>query len=141
MVAVYGIATARWELALACFVFNAMETAGLVVWLTTKQVLVPSELLGRVSSLDWAISIGLMPVSYALVGPVSHVLGVRTTLVIAGVLGAAITLSFLFLPGVRSVEGLVDAQTEMGDLAPSEPTALSATPVAPHDRTAIPSGR
>jgi DHA3 family tetracycline resistance protein-like MFS transporter len=140
MVAVYGIATARWELALACFVFNAMETAGLVVWLTTKQLLVPSELLGRVSSLDWAISIGLMPVSYALVGPVSHVLGVKTTLVVAGVLGSAITLAFLFIPGVRSAEGLVSSLSETEDLVPTGPTALGSTVMPPHDRSPIPSG-
>lgn len=140
MVAVYGIATARWELALACFVFNAMETAGLVVWLTTKQVLVPSALLGRVSSLDWAISIGLMPVSYALVGPVSHVIGVQTTLVIAGVLGAVITLSFLFIPGVRAVEGLVGVEPERRDPAPSEPTALGAA-LAFKESPAVPAPR
>ena len=40
---------------------------------------VPGRLLGRVSSLDWFISIGLVPVSYALTGPVAGLLGARTT--------------------------------------------------------------
>ena len=31
-------------------------------------------------------------------------LGARTTLVAAGVLGGLVTISFLFLPGMRSVE-------------------------------------
>ena len=91
---------------LACFAFNAFETAGLIVWLTTKQTLVPARLLGRVSSLDWLISIGLMPLSYALAGPIAAWLGTRTTLIGAGVLGAVITLAFLFLPGMRAAERL-----------------------------------
>ena len=38
-------------------------------------------MLGRVSSLDWLISIGLLPLSFALTGPVSAAIGVRETLV------------------------------------------------------------
>ncbi len=104
MVAGYGIARAPWEAMIACFAFNLLESAGLIVWITTKQLLVPPRLLGRVSSVDWFVSIGLMPVSYALAGPIAEFAGVRPTLIGAGVLGAAITLAFLFLPGVRSAE-------------------------------------
>ena len=104
-VAGYGFARAPWQAMVACFAFNAFESAGLIVWLTTKQSLVPARLLGRVSSLDWLISIGLMPVSYALAGPVAGLLGTRPTLIGAGLLGAGITFGFLFLPGMRSIEG------------------------------------
>ena len=103
-VAGYGFAHLPWQVMLACFAFNALETAGLIVWLTTKQSMVPTRLLGRVSSLDWLISIGLMPVSYALAGPVAASFGARQTLIGAGMLGAAITLGFLFLPGMRASE-------------------------------------
>jgi MFS family permease len=103
-VAGYGIARLPWQVMAACFVFNALEGAGTVVWLTTKQRLVPNRLLGRVSSFDWFISIGLLPVSYALTGPTAQAFGARATLVGAGVLGAAVTLAFLFLPGLRAVE-------------------------------------
>jgi MFS family permease len=111
MVAVYGLARFPWQLMAASFVFNPLESAGLIVWVTTKQRLVPGRLLGRVSSLDWFISIGLVPISFALTGPVAQVLGARTTLVAAGLLGAAITFAFLFLPGMRSIEG----GAELGD--------------------------
>ncbi len=100
----YGLARAPWQAMLACFAFNAFESAGLIVWLTTKQSLVPTRLLGRVSSLDWLISIGLMPISYALAGPVAGLLGTRPTLIGAGLLGAVITFAFLFLPGMRAAE-------------------------------------
>ena len=70
-VAGYGLATAAWQLMLACLVFNALETAGTIVWATMKQRHVPASMLGRVSSLDWMISIGLLPLSFALTAPVA----------------------------------------------------------------------
>ena len=104
-IAGYGLATAAWQLMVACLVFNALETAGTIVWATVKQRHVPSGMLGRVSSLDWLISIGLLPISFALTAPVAAALGVRTTLVGAGIVGAAITLAALFLPGMTAIEG------------------------------------
>ncbi len=103
-VAGYGLAHVPWQAMIACLLFNALETAGTIVWATTKQRLVPRHLLGRVSSLDWFISIGLLPLSFALTGPAAHFFGTRATLIGAGVLGAIVTLSFLFLPGMRSIE-------------------------------------
>jgi DHA3 family tetracycline resistance protein-like MFS transporter len=103
-VAGYGIAQAVWQLMLASFVFNALETAGTIVWATAKQRHVPASMLGRVSSLDWLISIGLVPVSLAFTGPVAGAIGPRATLVSAGLVGAAVTLGALFLPGMRAIE-------------------------------------
>jgi DHA3 family tetracycline resistance protein-like MFS transporter len=103
-VAGFGLAHVPWQAMVACFLFNALETAGTIVWQTTKQRLVPRQLLGRVSSLDWFISIGLLPLSFALTGPVANIIGPRHTLIGAGVLGAIVTFSFLFLPGMRSIE-------------------------------------
>jgi MFS family permease len=103
-VAGYGLARFPWEAMVACFVFNALEGAGTIVWATTKGRLVPERLLGRVSSFDWFISIGLVPLSFALTGPVAAVFGVRPTLIGAGVLGGLVTLVFLFVPGMRDVE-------------------------------------
>src|SRR5213596_4333761 len=100
-VAGYGLATAAWQLMLACLVFNALEAAGTIVWATLKQRHVPASMLGRVSSLDWLISIGLLPLSFALTAPVTEMVGARMTLVGAGVGGAVITFAALFLPGMR----------------------------------------
>ncbi|MBA2578489.1 MAG: MFS transporter [Euzebyaceae bacterium] len=103
-VAGYGLATLPWHLMAACFVFNALESAGTIVWSTTKHRLVPPALLGRVSSYDWFVSIGLLPVSFALTGPAAALLGARGALVAAGVLGGVVTIGFLFLPGMRAIE-------------------------------------
>ncbi|HSZ69459.1 MAG TPA: MFS transporter [Solirubrobacteraceae bacterium] len=103
-VAGYGLASAIWQLMLASLAFNLLETAGTIVWATIKQRHVPGHMLGRVSSLDWLISIGLLPVSFALTAPLSATLGVRATLIGAGLAGAAATLGGLMLPGMRAAD-------------------------------------
>jgi MFS family permease len=108
-VAGYGLATATWQLMLACLLFNALEAAGTIVWATLKQRHVPPSMLGRVSSLDWLISIGLLPLSFALTAPVAAAVGARATLIGAAAIGGAITLGALFLPGMRDVEGSAEA--------------------------------
>ena len=103
-VAGYGIVHALWGLMLVSLAFNTLETAGTIAWATIKQRHVPGALLGRVSSLDWLISIGLLPVSFALTGPVSTAVGMHATLIGAGLLGGAVTVSALFVPGVRALD-------------------------------------
>jgi DHA3 family tetracycline resistance protein-like MFS transporter len=121
-IAGYGLASAIWELMLASVAFNLLETAGTIVWATMKQRHVPGQMLGRVSSLDWLISIGLLPVSFALTAPLSAAFGVRATLIGAGVAGAAATLGGLMLPGMRGVDqGMAAGSHEV--IAPPGPVA------------------
>jgi MFS family permease/ketosteroid isomerase-like protein len=121
-VAGYGLATHGWQLAVASLVINAFEAAGTIAWATTKQRLVPQGLLGRVSSLDWCISIAFLPLSYAITAPVAAVLGARPTLVAAGVLGGVITLGAMFLPQMRAPDGFP------ADLSPRDSPGVSAVP-------------
>jgi len=104
MLAVYAVVGAAWQVMAVSLAFSALESAGTVVWLTVKQRLVPRALLGRVSSLDWFISTGLVPLSFAVTAPLAAAVGARATFLVAGVLGAAVTLAFLFVPGVRDID-------------------------------------
>jgi MFS family permease len=122
-VAGYGLAHALWGLMIVSFAFNGLETAGTIAWATAKQRHVPIALLGRVSSLDWLISIGLLPLSFALTGSVSAAVGVRTTLIGAGLLGALVTAAALLVPGVREIDGparrrIVFEPLPVGELPP-----------------------
>lgn len=121
----YGLATASWQLMIACLAFNALETAGTIVWATIKQRHVPASMLGRVSSLDWLISIGLLPLSFALTAPLAGLVGARTTLVGAALIGAVATLGALFLPGMRDIEDRPTSVESVG-IPPLEPELLSA---------------
>jgi len=68
----------------AGFVLGVLFSAPMVIWGTLLQRRVPPELLGRVASLDFFVSVSLMPVSMALAGPVSDTIGLRNTFLIAG---------------------------------------------------------
>jgi MFS family permease len=124
-VAGYGLATAIWQLMLASLAFNLLETAGTIVWATIKQRHVPGRMLGRVSSLDWLISIGLLPVSFALTAPVSAALGVRATLIGAGLAGAAATLGGLLLPGMRAVDRTLSPTARSSISAPASAARMT----------------
>ena len=100
----YGVMTSIGQALVISFVLQASFMLGQVIWTTMLQQLVPRHLLGRISSLDWLVSLGLVPVSYALTGPVSGALGPDATLIVAGLLGAVLTFGLLFVPGVRDPE-------------------------------------
>ncbi|MFC6258981.1 MFS transporter, partial [Kocuria oceani] len=62
-----------WVMALCLACVGAGDGAGMVLWGTLLQRRVPRHMLGRVSSLDFFVSIALMPVSMAIAGPVAQV--------------------------------------------------------------------
>jgi len=105
----YGIASGAWMFALISLAAGGLGALGGVVWGTLMKALVPNRMLGRVSSFDWLVSIGLIPVSFAITGPVAAALGPRTTLVCAGALGGAAMIAFLAVPGVREPEARLGA--------------------------------
>jgi MFS family permease len=102
----YALGTAVWQFTLFAVVFGACETAGMVVWGTLMSSRVPPELRGRVHSLDWFVSIGLTPVSFALTGPVSAAIGVDTTLILAGVLPMLVCVVLYLVANLRRDEEL-----------------------------------
>jgi DHA3 family tetracycline resistance protein-like MFS transporter len=111
----------------ASLAFNALETVGTIVWVTLKQREVPASMLGRVSSLDWLISIGLLPLSFALTAPLASAVGAQTTLVAAGLAGAAVTMAALLLPGMFDVERpqATPVRLPASEPAPAKPRSSS----------------
>ncbi|MCU1512313.1 MAG: transporter [Arthrobacter sp.] len=83
-VAAIGIMDSFWAVAAAMFFFGATGSVGMVIWGTLLQRRVPPHLLGRVSSLDFFVSLALMPVSMALAGPAAEVLPVWLIFLVAG---------------------------------------------------------
>lgn len=102
--AVYGLMTALWQAFLVAIFTHALFELGQVIWTTMLQQRVPRPLLGRVSSVDWLMSTGLIPVSFALTGPAAGVLGAGPTMVAGALLGGLLTIALLFVPGVRDPE-------------------------------------
>jgi MFS family permease len=100
----YGLMDALWQALAISFAWQALFQVGGIIWVTLLQTLVPRRLLGRVTSLDWLVSAGLVPVSFALTGPVAAAVGVSETMIWGGLVGAFCMGILLFVPGVRDPE-------------------------------------
>jgi MFS family permease len=100
----YALGTSLWQFLVLSAAYGACETGGMVVWGTLMSTRVPPDLRGRVHSLDWFVSIGLTPISFALTGPLSSAIGIDATLVLAGVLPAVATLVLYVVAGLRTDE-------------------------------------
>jgi MFS family permease len=103
---VFGFATAVWQVVAASFVLGLMFGAPMVIWGTLLQRRVPAHMLGRVASLDFFVSVSLMPVSMALAGPVSEAIGLRATFAVAGL-----------APGVFAIVAVLWARLPADEIA------------------------
>lgn len=100
----YAVVDSVWQAMLVSFFSVGCLATGGIVWTTVLQQSVPGRMIGRVSSLDWVLSLGLAPVSYALTGPIANVLGARTTLLDAGIVSGVVLLLVLLVPSVREAD-------------------------------------
>ncbi len=119
---VFGFASAVWQVVAASFVLGLMFGAPMVIWGTLLQRRVPPHMLGRVASLDFFVSVSLMPVSMALAGPVSEAIGLRATFAIAGI-----------VPGVVAIIAILWARLPQDELA--HPLRDDETDDETHDET------
>lgn len=103
-VALFAIAELPWVFMVIAAAGGLLDTVGNVAWGTLIRSRVPPELMGRVASLDWQMSISLTPISFALAGPIAEAVGTRETMLGAGLIGSVAGIGFLFIPGVRDPE-------------------------------------
>jgi MFS family permease len=104
-VGVVGLAVAPdiWLTGACALVVLGMLQYGNLLWHPLMQELVPEELIGRASSVDWMFSLGLSPLGVIAAGAVAGAVGIRTTILIGAVIGLLMA-GVLFLPGVRDPE-------------------------------------
>jgi MFS family permease len=103
-------------IAAAVFVVGAAFSGGAVIWGTLLQRRVAPEYYGRVSSLDWFVSLLLMPVSMAIAGVVGERIGFAPAFVVAGtvpLVTAVIVVVVARFPR-DEVEHPLEARVEVG---------------------------
>lgn len=95
----------------AAVVVGAMALFGLTltvcgtIWETVLQQEIPNDRLGRVGSIDWAVSLVFMPAGEALAGPTQTLIGLQTTLlIIAALMVVPDLLVLFFAPGIREIQ-------------------------------------
>jgi DHA3 family tetracycline resistance protein-like MFS transporter len=86
------------------FAVGAATGAGVVIWGTLLQRLVPPEMIGRVASLDFFVSIAFMPVSIAIAGPLSLIVPIPAIFIVAGVAPTLLAIVALLAGRMRDVE-------------------------------------
>jgi len=86
-----------WLIGAGLALYGALIGAGMVIWGTALQEHVPPNMLGRVASLDFFISVAFMPLSIAVTGILSQYLEPRVLFLGAGLLpmGAAASLAIV----------------------------------------------
>ncbi|WP_372447311.1 MFS transporter [Microbacterium flavescens] len=93
---VVGVTNQYWLMLISMFIIGFGFSYGNVIWGTLLQRRVPRHMLGRVSSLDFFVSLALMPLSMALAGPVAEVVSLQTIFIVAGILPLLFALIAIF---------------------------------------------
>ncbi|HVL61491.1 MAG TPA: MFS transporter [Microbacterium sp.] len=93
---IVGFTDQYWLLLASMFTIGFGFSYGNVIWGTLLQRRVPRHMLGRISSLDFFVSLALMPLSMALAGPLSEVLSLQVIFTAAGVLTLAFGIIAIF---------------------------------------------
>lgn len=86
-----------------CLVSGMTISLSNVWWDVTVQGNLPNEVLGRVSSYDYIGTAGLLPLGYALAGPLAAIAGPGPVLIGGGVAGLVISFSVCALSSVRTL--------------------------------------
>src|SRR3954453_21913971 len=101
---IVGVTSSFPLMAVATFVIGCTDGAGMVIWGTLLQRRVPTEMLGRVSSLDFFVSLAFMPVSFAIVGPLSKVVSMETIFLVAGIAPVLLAAVAMYAARMRQDE-------------------------------------
>lgn len=89
---------------LAAFVIGVTLSVFGLIWTNSLQELVPRQALGRVSSVDFLGSYGLLPVGYAVAGWATDRLGAPLVFLIGGAITSALAGLGLLHPGIRNLD-------------------------------------
>ena len=75
-----------------------------LIWTNTLQEMVPHELLGRISSIDYLGSFVLLPIGYGLAGWAIDFFGAPPVFIVGGVLTALLALLAFLHPAIRNLD-------------------------------------
>ncbi|MEV8319575.1 MFS transporter [Streptomyces sp. NPDC059900] len=80
---------------------GAALSAATVAWAATLQSKVPAELIGRVSSVDWLISLGVSPLALVVVPQLLAFGSAGTVLLVASLIALVVSAATALVPDVR----------------------------------------
>ena len=101
---IMGVASNYWEVLLVFAIASPMMLFGNVIWESMMQSEVPRELLGRTSSVDWFVSLGLAPLGLVVAGQLVNVVGVRTYFTMSALVTMIPGLWILLSPRINEID-------------------------------------
>ena len=93
-----------WLALVIVFLVGPLLSYGNVLWESMMQTEVPKELLGRITSVDWFISLGLTPVGVMAAAAISNHLGIRTYFLLATIVCVPFQILLLISKRVNAVD-------------------------------------
>lgn len=78
-------------------------SVGFTLWETTLQEQIPERSIPRVSSYDYLVSVGALPVGFALAGSLVGTVGLHELLALQTAIGVPVALAALAVPAVREI--------------------------------------
>ena len=129
--AIIGLTSWLGVMFAALFICGLLFSGAQVLWGTLLQMRVPPAMLGRVSSLDFFVSLALMPISMAVAGPVGEAIGIAPAFLIAGLVSPLLALATLAFARLRDDElaNPLDAHPEPTTVTGAEAAAGFEPPV------------
>ena len=101
--AIIALAGSTAAIAVVQVLSGVAVAIGFTLWETTLGNRIPQAALSRVTSLDWSTTVGLMPLGYAIAGPIAETAGLHETMVGATVITVPFFLAALAVRDVRSL--------------------------------------
>ncbi len=99
-----GLPITLMSVAMAIFILGVSLTINNLVWSYILQEYIPSDVLGRVASINLLGSTGLLPIGFGLTGWATDHFGPAVVFVVGGVLTAGLAALGLIHPAIRNLE-------------------------------------
>lgn len=104
MLVAIGLSPSVTGVVAAAFICGMTLSIGNLIWINTIQELVPSQLLGRVSSIDQLGSLVFTPIGYGITGWATDLIGSSSVFIIGGIITCCLNIVGLLHPAVRALD-------------------------------------
>jgi len=102
-------------IAIAFSIFGLVIPIINTIYLTIMQLKVPADKMGRLSSIDWALSMAISPIGALISGPLAEIIGVANLFLSCSIIGMIITVILWWIAHTRMNNIHQDKLSEKSD--------------------------
>jgi MFS family permease len=105
------------QMGIGAAIFGIMVPILNTIYLTIMQTKVPADKMGRISSIDFAVSMALSPIGAILSGPLAELFGIANLFLYCAILGMVITIIFWWIAHRRLLNNDKKEELEKVDVS------------------------